>query len=169
MKRFITGPGHLDCNHLSYMDLLKNIKMVRMFGLFCQYPVAITRTSIKFLSPFFQMLSGAKIETNLEDARATFEGTNSEEDDLVVSLVVKNLHTNLTVEEVIEILLMQLYSSDEVPENPRSAMKTLLNFHIKCNKMWYTQSDRLAMGASLAVILATLCMKLFEKNLAETK
>ena len=35
--------------------------------------------------------------------------------------------------------------------------------------MWYTQSDGLAMGASLAVILANLWMKSFEKSLQKPK
>ena len=53
-------------------------------------------------------------------------------------------------------------------------MKSLLrlaltNVHFKCNKMWYTQSDGFAMGASLAVILANLWMKSFKKSLQKTK
>ena len=55
---------------------------------------------------------------------------------------------------------------------PRSAMKSLLrlvvtNVHIKCDKMWWTQSDGFAMRASLAVILANLWMKYFEKFVQE--
>ena len=49
-------------------------------------------------------------------------------------------------------------------------MKSLLrpavtNGHFKCNKMWYTQSDGLAMAASLGVISENLCMKTFENFL----
>ena len=92
-----------------------------------------------------------------------------DEDELMVSLDVKSLYTNVPVEEAIEIALKELYPSDEVPEIPRSAMKSLLrlavtNVHFKCNKMWYTQLDGLAMGASLAVFLADLWMKSFEKS-----
>ena len=43
------------------------------------------------------------------------------------------------------------------------------NIHFKCNKMWYTQSDVLARGASLAVTLANLWMKSFEKSLQKPK
>ena len=128
----------------------------------------------KFFSPFFGKLPGANIETNSQDARAALEATNLDEDELVGSLDVKSLYTNVTVEEAIEIALKKLYSSDEVPEIPRSAMKSLLrlavtNIHFKCNKMWYTQSDGLAMGASLAVILANLWMKSFEKSLQKPR
>ena len=93
---------------------------------------------------------------------------------LVVSLDVKNLYTIVPVEEAIEIALRELYSSDEASEIPRSAMKSLFrlavtNVYFKCFKMWYTQSDGLAMGASLAVILANLWMKSFEKSLQKPK
>ena len=128
----------------------------------------------KFLSHFFEKLPGANIETNSKDARAALEATKLDEDELVVSPDVKSLYTNVPVEEAIEMTLKELYSSDEVPEIPRSAMKSLLrlavtNVHFKCNKMWYTQSDGLAMGASLAVLLANLWMKSFEKSFRKPK
>ena len=49
-------------------------------------------------------------------------------------------------------------------------MKSLLklavtNVHFKYNGIWYVQSDGLAMGASLAVILADVWMKSFESSL----
>ena len=124
----------------------------------------------KILIPFFGKLPCANIEINSKDARAALEATKLDEDKLVVSLDVKCLYINVPVEEAIEIALNELYSSDEVPEIPRSAMKSLLrvivtNVHFK----WYTQSDGLAMGASLAVILANLWMKSFEKSLQKPK
>ena len=109
---------------LFYLHLANGIKAARRFDLFCQYPVAVTRTSLNF-SPFFERLSGANIETNSKDARAALEATKLDEDGLVVSLDVKSLYTNVPVEEVIEITLKELYSSDKVPEIPRSAMKSL--------------------------------------------
>ena len=146
MRRFITGSGQLDCNrpvlsiHCSSYEILNF-----------------------FLSPFLEKLPGAIIENNSKDARAALEATRLDVDDLFVSLNVKSLYTNVP-----EIARKELYSSDEFPWIPRSAMKNLLrlavtNAHFKCNKMWYTQSDGLAMGALLAVILANLWMKSFEK------
>ena len=49
-------------------------------------------------------------------------------------------------------------------------MKRLLelavtNVHFKCNESWYCQKDGLAMGASLAVVLANLWMKSWEPQL----
>ena len=128
----------------------------------------------KFLSPFFGKLPCANIETKSKNAGAALEATKLDEDELVVSLDVKSLYTNVPVEEAIEIALKELYSSDEVPEIPRSAMKSILrpavtNVHFKCNKMWRTQLNGLAMGASLAVILANLWMKSCEKFLQKPK
>ena len=42
-----------------------------------------------------------------------------DEDELVVSLNVKSLYTNVPVEEANEIALKEEYSSDEVPELPK--------------------------------------------------
>ena len=49
-------------------------------------------------------------------------------------------------------------------------MKILLNLAVskvnfKCNGLWYVQKDGLAMGASLAVILANLWLKEYEPAL----
>ena len=49
----------------------------------------------KFLSSFFDRLPGVIIETNSKDARATLEAIKLDEDELVVSLNVKSLYTNV--------------------------------------------------------------------------
>ena len=123
----------------------------------------------KFLSPFFQKIPGANIETNLEDSRITLEATKLDEYEPVVSLGVKSLCTK-PVEETIGIALREVYSSDEVPEIPRSIMKILLrlavrNIQFNYNKIWYTHSYFLAMGALLAAILENLWRKFFEIHL----
>ena len=124
----------------------------------------------KSLSPFFRRLPGAIVETNWKDARAALQATKLDEVKLAVFLNVKSLYTNEPIEEATEIDHKDLYSSDEVPEFPRSAMKSLsrlavTSVHFKCIRMWYTQTDGLAIGASLAVILANLWMKSFKKSL----
>ena len=63
-----------------------------------------------------------------------------------------------------------LYLSNQSPDIPKSAMKSLLklavtNVRFKCNGLWYVQSDGLAMDASLPLILANVWMKSFEKSL----
>ena len=139
MKSFITGSGQLGRNQPGFMESLKIIKLVRRFGQFCQYSLAVAKLS-SFMSPFFQRLPGASIETNFKDARASLETANLEVDELIVSLNFKSLYTNVLVEDAIKNLLEELYSSNEVPEIRRSAMKSLLrlaitNAHIKCNKI----------------------------------
>ena len=124
----------------------------------------------RFLTPFFQKLPGANIETNTQDARKALESLTLEDDEQIVSLDVKSLYTNVPVGEAIEIALRDLYSSSLAPDIPRSAMKSLLklavtNVRFKCNGIWYVQSEGLAMGASLAVILANVWMKSFEASL----
>ena len=52
----------------------------------------------KFLSPFFERLPGADIETNLKDTRVALEATEVDEDELVVSINVKKLNINVPVE-----------------------------------------------------------------------
>ena len=127
-----------------------------------------------FLSPFFERLPGANIETNSKDARTPLEATELDEDELVESLDVQSSCTHEPVVEAIGIALKELYSSDEVPEILMSATRNILrlaktNVQYKCKKMWYTQSDGLAMGASPALILANLWMKCFEFFFAETR
>ena len=89
---------------------------------------------------------------------------------LILSLDVKSLYTNVPVKEAINIALRSLYARDDKPEIPRTTMKRLLelavtNVHFKCNESWYCQKDGLAMGASLAVVLANLWMKSWEPQL----
>ena len=98
------------------------------------------------------------------------EAIKLDEDELVLYLDVKSLFTYVPVEEAIETALKELYSGDEIPESPRSAIKSLLilavtNVHFKCNRMWYTQSGGLARPTSLVVIFANLWMKSFEISL----
>ena len=79
-------------------------------------------------------------------------------------------YNNVPVEEAIEIVVKELYSSKEVLVIPRSTMKSLLglavtNAHLKCNEMWYTPSCGIAVGASLAVFLVNLWIKSCKKSL----
>ena len=80
---------------------------------------------------------------------------------------MKKLYTNVPLKEAIEIALQKLYSQESPPEIQRATMKRLLNMavskvYFKCNDSWYVQVDGLAMGASLAVILANLWLKEYE-------
>ena len=124
----------------------------------------------KLLTPFLQKIEGANIETNTNGARKTLEQIKLEKDEQILSLDLKSLYTNVPVKEAIDIALRSLYARDDKPDIPRLTMKRLLelavtNVRFKCNGSCYCQKDGLAMGASLAGILANLWMKLWEPQL----
>ena len=103
-------------------------------------------------------------------ARGILENTELDSEDSIISLDVKSLYTNLPLKEAVEIALKRLYEQVNPPETSRKTMKKLLNLavskvHFKCNDFWYVQKDGLAMGASLAVILANLWLKEYEPAL----
>ena len=69
----------------------------------------------------------------------------------------------MPVGEAIEIALKELFSSNISPEISRSASSfelAVANVHFKCNGIWYVQSEGLTMGASLAVILENVWIKI---------
>ena len=59
----------------------------------------------RFLTQFFQKLMGANIETDTQDARKALESLTLEDYEQIVSLDIKNLYTNVSVGEAIEIAL----------------------------------------------------------------
>ena len=78
------------------------------------------------------------------------------------------MYTKVQVSEAIEVALRSLYSSDNAPDIERSTLKILLKLavtkvHFKSIDNWYCQKDGLAMNESLAVVLANICMKSYEK------
>ena len=79
-----------------------------------------------FLSPFLKRLPGANVETSSKDARATSKATELNENELTVPLDVKSLYTYVQIEKSFEIAFKELYSSVEILEIPRSALKRFL-------------------------------------------
>ena len=121
----------------------------------------------KTRAKYFDEIEGANIETNTQMAREVLEKTELDSHESIVSLDVKSLYTNVPLKEAVEIALRRLYEQVNPPETSRKTMKKLLNLavskvHFKCNGLWYVQKDGLAMGASLAVILANLWLKEYE-------
>ena len=57
------------------------------------------------------------MEVNSKDSRAALEATKLDENELVLSLDYERLHTNVPVDEAIEIAFKELYSSEEFPVN----------------------------------------------------
>ena len=103
-------------------------------------------------------------------AREILEKTELDSDESIISLDVKSLYTNVPLKQVVVIALRRLYEQFNPPETSRKTMKKQLNLavskvHVKCNGLWYVQKDGLAMGASVAVILANLWLKEYEPTL----
>ena len=124
----------------------------------------------KRLAEYFDEIEGANIETNTQKAREILEKTELDSDESIISLDVKSLYNNVPLKEAVEIARRRLYEQVNPPETSRKTMKKLLNLavskvHFKCNGLWYVQKDGLAMGASLAVILANLWLKEYEPAL----
>ena len=120
---------------------------------------------------FFEKNEGANIETNSLDAREILESPNFEPNENLISLIVKRLYTNVPLKEAIDIALRKLFEQYEPPSIARKTMKRLLNLedsqvHFKCNETWYVQKDGLAIGASLAVILANLWLTQYKTALS---
>ena len=124
----------------------------------------------KILAKFFDEIEGANMETNTQMAREILEKTESDSDESIISLDVKNLYTNVPLKKAVAIALRRLYEQVNPPETSRKTMKKLLNLavsnvHFKCNGLWYVQKDGLAMGASLAVILGNVWLGEYEPAL----
>ena len=90
---------------------------------------------------------------------------NLEEDEVIVSLDVKSLYTNVPVLESIELAADILYNSEELPPVDKETFKDLMKMavtdvYFMCDGRWYIQTDGVAMGSSLAVILANIWMKI---------
>ena len=89
----------------------------------------------------------------------------------IPSLKSSCLYTIDPLKEAIHIALRKLYKQDEPPSIARKTMKKLLKMavsqvHFKCKETQYDQKDGLAMGASLAIILANLWLKQYETALS---
>ena len=121
----------------------------------------------KALAKYFDEIEGANIETTTQMSREILEKTELDSDESIISLGAKSLYTNIPLIDAVERALRRLFEQVNPPETSRKTMKKLLTLavskeHFKCNGLWYVQKDGLAMGASLAVILANLWLKEYE-------
>ena len=118
----------------------------------------------KTLARYFDEIEGANIETNTQMFREILEKTELDSDESIISLDEKSLYTNVPLKEAVEVALGRLYEQVNPPKTSRKTMEKLLNLavskiHFSCNGLWYVKKDVLAMGDSLAVILANLWLK----------
>ena len=124
----------------------------------------------KWLTKFFDKVPGANIETSTEGMRQRLEQIALESDE-TISMDVKSLYTNVPVHEAIELACEALYASSNPPELQQPTFKKLMELAV--TNVWfmsgsdcYIQRDGVAMGASLAVILANVWLKNYEAQIA---
>ena len=70
----------------------------------------------EFLTPLFDIVPGANIETSTLNERRKLESIILGPDESIVSLDVKFLYTYVPVKEAIEIALRSLYTSVTMPD-----------------------------------------------------
>ena len=119
------------------------------------------------MSRFFEKVPGLNIEMSTRKAKETLERTFLDPNEHLFSLDVKSLYTKVPVQEAIDIAVKKTYGLPTKPDMRRSVFRKLLelavcNMYFKANDIWYQQTDGVAMGASLAVILANLWLKEYE-------
>ena len=125
----------------------------------------------KWLAKLFEKVPGANIETSTRQFSEKIRKLRLPDDETVFSMDVKSLYTNVPVREAIDLACDALYSSEEVPRVSRATVKTLMDIAVTevwfmSGTDWYIQKDGVAMGASMAVVLANLWLKKFEENIA---
>ena len=94
----------------------------------------------KFLTPLFDKVPGANIETSTLDARRNLESVILGFDENIVSLDAKSLYTNVLVIEAIKMALRSLFSSDDDPATSGSTLKTLLKLAL--TNVCFKSNDR---------------------------
>ena len=122
-------------------------------------------------SIYFQ--DGANIETSTVDMKNRLVAAELEPDEVVFSMNVESLYTNVPLMEAILLAADKLYASDKQPPMDKETFIRLLsvavtNVHFISNGRWYKQYDGVAMGSALSVILANLWLSQYEGALSGT-
>ena len=117
-----------------------------------------------------EKLSEAQIETSSSKIKDELVSTTLD-DDVLTSLDVKSLYSNIPVEESRSMAADLVYARDNTPDFSKKTFIELMslavgNVDIICGETWYRQVDGLAMGSNLAVHLANIWMIQFEKVIA---
>ena len=121
----------------------------------------------KWLAKLFEKVPGANIETSTQEVCKEIRDIKLEDDETIFSMDVKSLYTNVPVLEAISIACEALYDSNSAPDMEQDTLTQLMqlavtNVWFMCGTDWYIQTDGVAMGASMAVILSNMWMKKFE-------
>ena len=124
----------------------------------------------KKLASCLETLPEARIETSTEEMEKKLCNVELKPGEIMVSLDVKSLFTNVQVEESLQRAADMLYASDKQPEFSKEIFVELLRLAVKgvcflSGGEWYMQSDGVAKGSALAMILSNIWLHQFESSI----
>ena len=125
----------------------------------------------KELAEIIKKLPEAGIRTDRRKVLETIQTTKLEEDEMVVSLDIEGLFTNVPLDDAIELTVNLLYEDDDrAPNFSRSTFRTLLQMVAKdvvllTHRGTFQQVDGVAMGSPVGPLLANIFVSRFDAEL----
>ena len=118
------------------------------------------------LAKLFEDLSEAQIECSTQQIKEAISEPTLENDEILVSLDVKSLYTNVPVDASIAQAANSTYER-QVPAFNKNTFIQLMGLAVKnvifqSDGRWYKQVDGLVMALNLAVYLSNILKRLFE-------
>ena len=107
----------------------------------------------------------AKIKASSSEIRDAVQELVLNDDEVLISLDVKSLYTNVPVSESISLAADLAYRHQDMPFDKQTFIDllrlALIDVLFQVGNSWYRQVDGLAMGSKLAVYLANIWMSQF--------
>ena len=125
----------------------------------------------KELAEIIKKLPEAGIRTDRRIVLQTIQSTKLEDDEMVVSLDIEGLFTNVPLDEAFELTVNLLYQDDDHTLSfSRSTFRTLLQIVAKdvvllTHRGTFQQIDGVAMGSPLEPLLANIFVSRFDAEL----
>ena len=126
----------------------------------------------KVLADIIKKLPEAGIRTDKNDVLQTVQSTILDDEEVVVSLDIVSLFTNVPLQESIDYTVDLLYSTPHSPPGiNRETFKELLEMVSKdvimlTHRGYYRQVDGVAMGSSVGPLLANIFVSRYDSELA---
>ena len=115
----------------------------------------------KELAKLLDRVQGTQIECSTSSVKEGLADLDLEEDEVLISLDVESLFTNVPVHAIIQQAADDLYETDaEKPFTKPTFIKLMemavSDVYFMCEGVWYQQTNGVAMGSVLSVMLANL-------------
>ena len=115
------------------------------------------------LSKLFEDLPEAQIECSTQKIKEEISKLSLEQDEILVSLDVRSLYTNVPVDESIAQAANLIYQRKTLDFDKNTFMQLAVkNVIFQSSGIWYKQVDGLAMGSKLAVCFSNIWLRQFE-------